>query len=44
MRDKLDGAFAPFALAADKESFRSLLTQAEDWLYSEEVKASCDAL
>lgn len=37
-RDKLDGQWAAYMPAADKDSFRSLLTAAEDWLYSDEVR------
>ena len=39
-RDKIDGAYAPFMLSAQKEQFKSQLTAAEDWLYSEEVSGA----
>jgi len=35
-RDKIDGQWSAFMPAGDKDGFRSLLTAAEDWLYSEE--------
>ena len=35
-RDKIDGQWSAYMPAADKDSFRSDLTAAEDWLYSEE--------
>jgi heat shock protein 4 len=35
-RDKIDGQWASFMPAGDKDGFRSQLTAAEDWLYSEE--------
>jgi heat shock protein 4 len=36
VRGKLEGPWAPFATAADKEALQAKLTAAEDWLYSEE--------
>lgn len=36
-REKLDSAWKAYMPEADKDSFRSQLTEAEDWLYSEEV-------
>lgn len=36
VREKLDGAWKKFASPEDAEKLRSLASQAEDWLYSEE--------
>ena len=38
-RDKIDGAWSSYIPAGDKDKFRSMLTDAEDWLYSEEVSS-----
>ena len=36
MRSKLDDRYAPYVVAQEKEQILALLTQAEEWLYSEE--------
>ncbi|KAH8916751.1 heat shock protein 70 [Atractiella rhizophila] len=36
MREKLDGSYSAFAPSADKDTLRSKLSEAEDWLYTEE--------
>jgi len=36
-REKLDSSWKAFMPEAEKDSFRSLLTDSEDWLYSEDV-------
>jgi len=36
MRSKLDDRYAPYVVAQEKEQLLVLLTQAEEWLYSEE--------
>jgi heat shock protein 4 len=36
MRSKLDDRYAPYVVAQEKEQLLALLTQAEEWLYSEE--------
>src|SRR5260370_32945502 len=36
MRSKLDDRYAPYVVAQDKDQLLALLTQAEEWLYSEE--------
>lgn len=36
MRSKLDGKYAQYAQAAEKEKLLSQLSEAEEWLYSEE--------
>lgn len=35
MRDKLDGPLKDYVLPADKDSFKNLIMEAEDWLYGD---------
>ncbi len=35
MREKLESSLSDFISESDKDSFRSLLTSTEDWLYEE---------
>ena len=36
MRDKLDGALKPYATSAERDTFKSAISAAEEWLYGDE--------
>lgn len=41
MREKLDGQWNKYVNDSDKDALRAKLSEAEDWLYTEEGTCSC---